>query len=78
MKYYEIYVNDKICNAYSIFVEGTEEEFKNEKDVINSCIKDKIFNEDGDEKYIEYIEEIDKDTYESAMYLSKNLNNFPH
>lgn len=78
MKYYEIYVNDKICSTYSIFVEGTEEEFKNEKDVINSCIKDKIFSEDGDEKYIEYIKEIDKDTYESTMYLSKNLNNFPH
>ena len=43
---------------------------------LHSDMSNGVTNIDSVTKYIEYIKEIDKDTYEGATYLSKALNNF--
>ena len=73
MKYFELYVNDKIINAYSIYIEG---QFKNNNDIIAFCKDNNLFTEEDDYKYIEYINEINKETFVSATILSERLKNF--
>ena len=66
MRYYDIHVNydgTKDGAGYSIFVKTST----NEDEALQYAIDNHLFEEDGDEKYVDYIEEIDKEDYCDAI-----------
>lgn len=63
MRYYDIHVNyDGIKDGagYSIFVKAN---VSNEDEALKYAINNHLFAEKGDEKYVDYIEEIDEEDY---------------
>lgn len=63
MKYYDTHVNydgTKDGDGYSIFVKADVE---NENEALQYAIDNHLFIEDGDEKYVDYIEELDEEDY---------------
>ena len=63
MNYYDIHVNydgTKDGAGYSTFVKAKVD---NEDEALQYAIDNHLFDEDGDEKYIDYIEEIDEEEY---------------
>ncbi len=63
MRYYDIHVNydgAKDGAGYSIFVNANVE---NEAEALQYAINNHLFEKDGDEKYVDYIEEIDEEDY---------------
>ena len=66
MKYYDIHVNydgTKEGAGYSIFVKVNT---SSEDEVLQYAIDNHLFEEDGDEKYIDYVKEIDEEDYHDA------------
>lgn len=63
MKYFDIHVtydDAKDWAGYSIFVKANT---SNEDKVLQYAIDNHLFEEDGDEKYVDYIEEINEKDY---------------
>ena len=66
MKYYDIHVNyDGIKDGagYSIFVKAN---VSSEDEALQYAIDNHLFEEDGDEKYVDYVKEIDEEDYHDA------------
>ena len=66
MKYYDIHVNydrTKEGAGYSIFVKVNA---SSEDEALQYAIDNHLFAEDGDEKYIDYVKEIDEEDYHDA------------
>lgn len=66
MRYYDIHVNydgTKDGAGYSIFVKAN---VSSEDEVLQYAINNHLFEEDGDEKYVDYVEEIDEEDYHDA------------
>ena len=66
MKYYDIHVNydrTKEGAGYSIFVKVNT---SSENEVLQYAIDNNLFEEDGDEKYVDYVKEIDEEDYHDA------------
>ena len=66
MKYYDIHLNHhrtKEGEGYSIFVKVNT---SSENEVLQYAINNHLFEEDGDEKYVDYVEEIDEEDYHDA------------
>ena len=66
MKYYDIHVNydrTKEGAGYSIFIKVNT---SSEDEVLQYAIDNHLFEEDGDEKYVDYVKEIDKEDYHDA------------
>lgn len=72
MKYYDIHVDydgtkdgdGYSIYGYSIFVKAN---VSNEDEVLQYAIDNHLFEEDGDEKYVDYVEEIDEEDYADAF-----------
>ena len=66
MKYYDIHINydgTKEGAGYSIFVKAN---VSSEDEVLQYAIDNHLFEEDGDEKYVDYVEEINEEDYHDA------------
>lgn len=66
MKYYDIHVNydwTKEGAGYSIFVKVNA---SSENEVLQYAIDNHLFEEDRNEKYIDYVKEIDEEDYHDA------------
>ena len=66
MRYYDIHVNydrTKEGAGYSIFVKVNT---SSENEVLQYAIDNHLFEEDGDEKYVDYVKEIDEEDYHDA------------
>ena len=66
MKYYDIHVNydgTKDGAGYSTFVKTN---VSSEDEALRYAIDNHLFEEDGDEKYVDYVEEIDEEDYHDA------------
>lgn len=67
MRYYDIHINydgTKDGAGYSIFVKAN---VSSEDETLQYAINNHLFEEDGDEKYVDYVEEIDEEDYHDAM-----------
>ena len=67
MKYFDIHVtydNAKDGAGYSIFVKAN---VGNEDEALQYAIDNHLFEENEDEKYVDYIEEMDEEDYYDAI-----------
>ena len=67
MRYYDIHVNydgTKDGAGYSIFVKAN---VGNEDEALQYAIDNHLFEENEDEKYVDYIEEMDEEDYCDAI-----------
>lgn len=65
MKHYDIHItydSTRDGAGYSIFVKAN-----NEDEALQHAIDNQLFEEKGDEKYVDYIEEIDEEDYYKAI-----------
>lgn len=68
MRYYDIHVSypsSKDSDGYSVFVKVSDD--TNEDAVIDYASKNQLFTEDGDEKFVDYVEEITESEYKDAV-----------
>lgn len=63
MKYFDIHVMFSHNNGYSVFVKGDFDE----EGAVDYAIENNMFNEDGDEDYIDNVTEITQADYEDAI-----------
>lgn len=68
MRYYDVHVSypsPKDSDGYSVFVAVSDD--INEDTVIDYASKNQLFTEDGDEKFVDYVEEITESEYKDAV-----------
>lgn len=54
--------------SYSIFVEIVQEKIT-DKDVIDYCVKNEMFSEKGDEKYVDNITEVTEEEFYKSTFI---------
>lgn len=67
MKYYDVHVDyDGMEDGagYSVFVKAN---VNDEDEALKYAIDNHLFEEDGDQHYVDYIEEIDEEDYHNMM-----------
>ena len=63
-KFYDVHVFFNRKNGYSIPVKiETEQSELSDDDVIQYCVNNDLFSENGDELYVDYVTEIDENEY---------------
>lgn len=63
-KFYDVHVFLNRKNGYSIPVKiETEQSELSDDDVIQYCVNNDLFSENGDESYVDYVTEIDENEY---------------
>lgn len=63
-KFYDVHVFFNRKNGYSIPVKiETEQSELSDDDVIQYCVNNDLFSENGDESYVDYVTEIDENEY---------------
>lgn len=63
-KFYDVHVFFNRKNGYSIPVKiETEQSELSDDDVIQYCVNNDLFSENGDESYVDYATEIDENEY---------------
>lgn len=68
MRYYDIHVSypsSKDGDGYSVFVAVSDD--INENTVVDYASKNQLFTEDGDERFVDYVEEITESEYKDAV-----------
>ena len=66
MKYFDIHVNydgTKDSAGYSVFVKA---DVNNEDEALQYAVDNHLFTEDGDEQYVDYVDEMSKKEYHDA------------
>lgn len=68
MRYYDIHVSypsPKDSDGYSVFVAVNDD--INEDTAVDYAAKNQLFTEDGDERFVDYVEEITESKYKDAV-----------
>ena len=64
-RYFEVHCFFRRNEGYSIPVKMTGDETYTDDEVIQHCIDKKLFSDEGDEEYVDYVEEITFEEYTS-------------
>lgn len=63
-RYYDVHCFFDRTDGYSIPVKIVSERILNDDEIIQHCIDNDLFSQEGDDAFVNYVEEIDKEDYQ--------------